>query len=79
MPQQRRRIKHEKTFQERLAEEALRFREAVQKLPSGSHAQELLLRRARQAETASHINEWLNSPGSQPPKALKNLLSDQHK
>ena len=26
MPQQRRRIKHEKTFQERLAEEALRFR-----------------------------------------------------
>lgn len=79
MPQQRRRIKHEKTFQERLAEEALRFREAAQKLPSGSHAQELLLRRARQAETASHINEWLNSPGPQPPKALKNLLSDQHK
>jgi hypothetical protein len=37
------------------------------------------LRRARQAETASHINEWLNSPGPQPPKALKNLLSDQHK
>jgi hypothetical protein len=79
MPQQRRRIKHEKTFQERLAEEALRFREAAQKLPPGSHAQELLLRRARQAEAASHINEWLNSPGSQPPKALKNLLSDQHK
>ncbi len=31
-PQQRRRIKHEKTFQERLAEEASRFRVA-QKLP----------------------------------------------
>ena len=34
----RRRIKHEKTFQERLAEEAQRFREAAQKLPPGSHA-----------------------------------------
>jgi hypothetical protein len=75
----RRRIKHEKTFQERLAEEAQRFREAAQKLPPGSHAQELLLRRARQAETASHMNEWLTSPGLQPPTALKNLLSDQNK
>ena len=75
----RRRIKHEKTFQERLVEEAQRFREAAQKLPPGSHAQELLLRRARQAETASHMNEWLSSPGLQPPTALKNLLSDQNK
>jgi hypothetical protein len=79
MPQQRRRINHEKTFQERLAEEALRFKEAAQKLPPGSHARELLLRRARQAETASHINEWLTSPGLQPPTALANLLSDQNK
>ncbi|MCK1518421.1 hypothetical protein IVB22_39330 [Bradyrhizobium sp. 190] len=79
MPQQRRRIKHEKTFQDRLAEGALRFREAAQKLPPGSHAQELLLRRARQAETASHIDEWLTSPGLQPPKVLENLLSDQNK
>ena len=29
-------------------------------------ARELLLRRARQAETASHINEWLTSPGLAP-------------
>jgi hypothetical protein len=77
MPQQRRRIKHEKTFQERLAEEAQRFKEAAEKLPSGSHARYLLLRRARQAETASHINEWLTSPGLQPPTALANLLTDQ--
>jgi len=79
MLQQRRAIKHEKTFQERLAEEAQRFKEAAQKLPPGSHAQELLLRRARQAETASHVDEWLTSPGLQPPKALENLLSDQNK
>ena len=77
MPQQRRRIKHEKTFQERLAEEALRFKEAAAKLPAGSHAQELLLRRARQAETASHVDEWLTSPGLQPPKALGSLLTGQ--
>jgi hypothetical protein len=34
------------------------------------------LRRARQAETASHINEWLTSPGLQPPKSLENWLAD---
>jgi hypothetical protein len=75
----RRRVKHTKTFQERLAEEALRLREAAGKLPPGSDAQEILLRRARQAETASHINEWLTSPGLQPPKDLdlENLLADQ--
>jgi hypothetical protein len=33
----------------------------------------LYLRRARQAETASHINDWLASPGLQPPTALINL------
>ena len=73
----RRRIMDEKTFQERLAEEAQRFKEAAEKLPPGSHAQELLLRRARQAETASHINEWLSSSGLHPPKALANLLANQ--
>ena len=42
--QKRRHIKHEKTFQERLAEEAQRFKEAADKLPHGM-ARELLLRR----------------------------------
>jgi hypothetical protein len=73
----RRRIMHEKTFQERLSEGTQRFKEAAENLPPGSHAQELLLRRARQAETASHINEWLSSPGLHPPKALANLLANQ--
>jgi hypothetical protein len=65
--QKRRRIKHEKSFEERLAEEALRFREAAQSAPPGL-ARELLLRRARQAESAAHINEWLKSPGLQSAK-----------
>ncbi|WP_338026057.1 hypothetical protein [Bradyrhizobium algeriense] len=67
------------TFEERLAEEARKFKEAAEQQPPGSRARELLLRRARQAETASHINEWLTSPGLQPPKALENWLSDQKK
>jgi hypothetical protein len=75
----RRRIIHNATFEERLAEEATKFKEAAQKQPPGSTARELLLRRARQAETASHINNWLRSPSLQPPKALENLVSDQKK
>jgi hypothetical protein len=77
MAQKRKRVKHEKTFEERLAEEALRFREAATEQPIGSHARELLLRRARQAETASHINKWPSSPGLEPPKALENMLDDE--
>lgn len=63
MVQKRRRVRHEKTFEERLAEEAQRFKEAADKLPPGT-ARELLLRRARQAGTAAHINEWLTTPGA---------------
>jgi hypothetical protein len=55
MGQIRNRTKHPTTFEERLAEEA---------------------RRARQAETASHISDWLRSPGLQPPKAVQNLLGN---
>jgi hypothetical protein len=76
---ERRRIKPTATFEERQAEEAQKFKEAAEKQPPGSTARELLLRRARQAETASHINEWLTSPGLQPPKSLENLLADQKK
>ena len=73
MTKQRRRLNHIATFEERLAQEALKFKEAAKKQPNGSQAREQLLRRARQAETASHINQWLSSPGLQPPKALENL------
>jgi len=63
-----RRIMHTTTFEERLAEEARRFKEAAEKEAPGSMARELLLRRARQAETGSHMSEWLRSPGLQPPE-----------
>jgi len=64
------RVKHEKTFEERLAAEARHFRELAKQTPPGKQ-RELYLRRARQADTASHINEWLKSPGLQPPKHIR--------
>lgn len=79
MAQQRKRIKQEATFEDRLAEEAIKFKEAAEKQPPGSTARELLLRRARQAETAAHINERLRSPGLRPPTSSENFLSDQKK
>ena len=62
------RIENALTFKQRLAAEAMQFKEAAEKERPGTMARELLLRRARQAETASHINEWLNSPGLASPK-----------
>ena len=68
----RSRVKHQKTFQERLAQEAARFRELACQTPPGVQ-REFYLRRAQQAETASHINDWLNPPGFRAPVELKNL------
>jgi hypothetical protein len=74
-----RHVRHTATFEERLVQEAIKFREAAEKQPLGSSARELLLRRARQAEMAAEVNEWLNSPGLQPPKSLENLLPNHKK
>ena len=45
-------------LEERFAEEAQRLREGAKLLPCGP-AREQLLRKARQAETGSHMSEWL--------------------
>lgn len=65
--QKRRRFKQTSSLEERLAEEARRLREEAELLPHGPVRDEAL-RRARQAETGSHMSEWLRSPGLQPPK-----------
>jgi hypothetical protein len=62
------RLRHKLTFEEQLEEESRRFKQEAETLPLGSMARELLLRRARQAEIASHINEWVSSPGLAQPK-----------
>jgi len=71
MAQQRKRVKHTTTFQQRLAAEAQKFMEAAEKQPASSLARELLLRRARQARTVAHINDWPTLPGLQPPRSWK--------
>ena len=53
---ERRRIKHTATFEQRLAK----------KLPLGKEREDMM-RKARQAETASQISAWLFSPGLQKP------------
>jgi hypothetical protein len=63
----RRRFKQTQSLEERLPEEAKRLREEAKLLPPGA-VREALLRKARQAETGSHMSEWLSSPGLQPPK-----------
>ena len=64
---QRRRIRHQTSLEERLANQVRQLREQAKTLPPGAEREELL-RKARQTETASHMSEWLNSPGLQPPK-----------
>jgi hypothetical protein len=64
---QRRRFKSTLTFPDRLAKEADRFRDEAETKPPGQERDDLL-RKARQAETAAHIDEWLRSPGLQPPR-----------
>ncbi|HEV2157119.1 hypothetical protein [Bradyrhizobium sp.] len=65
--QRRRRFKQTVPLEERLAEEAKRLREKARSLPPGPQREDAL-RRARQAETGSHMSEWLRSPGLQPPE-----------
>ena len=63
----RRRFKQTVVLEERLGQEAQRLREEAKRLPHGAE-REILLRKARQAETGSHISDWLRSPGLQPPE-----------
>jgi hypothetical protein len=63
----RSRIKQTGTFQERMLREARRLSVQANKMAPGRD-RELLLRKARQAETAAHINDWLTSPGLASPK-----------
>jgi hypothetical protein len=65
--QRRRRFDQIQSLEERLAEEAKRLQVEAQKLPRGP-LRDVLMRRARQAETGSHMSEWLRSPGLRTPR-----------
>jgi hypothetical protein len=55
------------TFEDRIAAEKARLEAQVPTVPHGP-ARDALIKKIRQLETASHVNEWLASPGLQPPK-----------
>lgn len=55
------------SLKERLIALAQEAREKATAIPAGAE-QANLLKKARQANTAAHIDDWVNSPGLQPPK-----------
>jgi hypothetical protein len=64
--QQRPGFKEILSLEEGLADEAKHLREEAARLPPGRGRDEAI-RRARQAETGSHVGEWLRSPGLRSP------------
>jgi len=61
----RRVFKQTTSLKERLAKEATQLRKQAQATPPGFE-RELLVRKARRAEAASHMIEWLTSAPKQP-------------
>ena len=66
MEKHRRRFKQTYALEVRLANEAMRLKEAAKTTPPGIK-RERLLRRAPQAGTGAHISEWRRSPGLRSP------------
>jgi len=66
MPEPRR-FKQPESLQGRLVKFAKEVREMASRLPDGPEKEDML-RKARQADTASHLEDWLNSPELRPPK-----------
>ncbi|UGY14573.1 hypothetical protein HAP48_0039505 [Bradyrhizobium septentrionale] len=64
--QQLRHYTQPESLERHLAEEAYCLREQAKLLPPGA-VRDATIRKARQAETGSHLNEWLSSPGLKAP------------
>lgn len=63
----RRRFAQTDPLEKRLAAEAVRLRKEAGESPPGPE-RDRLLRRARQAETGSHMSEWLRSSELRSPQ-----------
>lgn len=63
----RRRIRQVTSLKERLTIWAESVRAEAARLTAGPQ-REALLQRASQADTAAHIDDWVNSTGLQPPR-----------
>ena len=68
----RRRFKQTSSLSERLIEDVEQLKRKLETLPPGTE-RDLIIRRIRQNETAAHIDEWLRSPGLQPPTGVPNM------
>jgi hypothetical protein len=64
---ERRRFTQTIPLKDRLALFAKEIREKASQLRPGPE-QDALLKKARQADTASHLDDWANSAELQPPK-----------
>ena len=64
---ERRRAKQPTSLKDRLAVFAEETRDKASQLGPGSERDDLL-KRARQADTAAHLDAWANSPGLRPPE-----------
>jgi len=67
MKKPRPRLRQTRSLKERLASFAKDAREKAALLPDGPE-RDALLREASLADTASHLDDWISSPGLQPPK-----------
>lgn len=63
----RRRSDQTQSLEQRLTDEAANLRKEARGTPPGIE-RDRLIRRARQAETALQMNEWLATSGLQSPK-----------
>jgi len=61
-----RRLEKLQRLEKLLADEAKRLHEQAELLPPGPLREQVLMK-ARQAETGSHVSEWLRSPGLRSP------------
>lgn len=63
----RRRFKQTETLQDRLNKFAANSREQASTMPAGAERDQLV-KKARQADTAAHLEEWMTSLGLQSPR-----------
>jgi hypothetical protein len=68
----RRRFKQTQSLAERLVQDVEYLKVQLASMPPGPE-RDHLVRRIRQNETAAHIDQWLSSPGLQPPQEIRNL------
>lgn len=64
---QKRRFDRQLSFQDKLTLYANEMREKASSLQPGPE-RDAFLTKARQADTATRLTEWANSPGLQPPE-----------